>query len=50
MSDSSNFALHILDIFHFQGMIYSFLYAFKMETLWKYQLLVALEIQVIYRL
>lgn len=29
MSDSSNFILHIPDIFHFQGIIYSFLNSFQ---------------------
>jgi len=27
VSDSCNFVLHILDIFHFHGIIYSFLYS-----------------------
>lgn len=29
MSDSSNFVLHVLDIFHFHGITYSFLYSFQ---------------------
>lgn len=29
VSDSSNFILHIPDIFHFQGIIYSFLNSFQ---------------------